>query len=157
MTTDFHGSERAMWPSYSHLIDRLPLWMNDSILPRCGERHYCLMEEWGFMWKIKSAGRGKWQWAPIWALSRGASPREASTPHLHPSGSPFNKYQSLCDLFKAQRWAGRVKRLGICNYLLPIFSHSHHCSGSPGLTLETVDLKHPSTLIKTPWYWHRNG
>lgn len=156
MTTHHYWSELVTWP-YSQLVDRSPLWMNDSIPPRCEEICCHLVEKWGFMWNRKTAESEANDSGPRLDLSRGASLCEASKSHLHLWVSPFNKHQSLCDRFKAQRWTRRAKLLGICNYLLPVFSHSHHCSGSAGLALEIMDLKHPSTIIKTPWYWHRNG
>lgn len=43
--THLHWSELVTWPSYGQLVNRLPLWMNDSILPRCEERCCPLVEK----------------------------------------------------------------------------------------------------------------
>lgn len=135
-----------------------PLQMNESILPRCEERCYPLVKEWGFTWNTgKTRVREANNNGTYLVLPRGANPWKAFQGHIYiPEYLISTNTNHSVDLFRTQRWARRTKLLDVCKYLLPISSHSHNCSGSAGLTLEIVDLKYPSTIIKTLQYWHRN-
>lgn len=73
--------------------------------------------------------------------------------HLQPCLLPINKLQStllLCPRTKDGQGGQDYQALVILHCPYP------HVHISVWLSLNVIDLKYSSTLIKKPWYWHRN-